>query len=244
MLESVAMADIGKKRKLNQDVVYATMDTVGNLPNLFIVADGMGGHSGGELASKWSVETVLDIVKNSKHTEAEAIFEQAVQAANKTIRQRASESDVLHGMGTTLVMASIDENAVQVANVGDSRLYLAEPKKKSIRQITVDHSLVEEMIVGGRISREDARYHPDKHIITRAIGAKEWLTADFFRVELKGRELILMCSDGLSNMLRDDEMAKILHGKKSIVQKANDLIKAANDKGGSDNIAVILVSIG
>ncbi|MDR2546680.1 MAG: Stp1/IreP family PP2C-type Ser/Thr phosphatase [Lachnospiraceae bacterium] len=243
MIEAIAITDIGKKRKSNQDFAYVTRDKIGNLPNLFVVADGIGGHSGGELASQWTIETIINEIKTTASTDVEEVFSQALNAANIKIRGKAREKAALHGMGTTVVTATVDGNLLQVANVGDSRLYLADTKHKKIRQITVDHSLVEEMISMGELARDEGRHHPEKHVITRAIGAKEKLQSDFFRIELETHELVLLCSDGLSDMLLDEEIGKILYTKKSIEVKAKDLIKTANDKGGFDNITVILIKV-
>jgi protein phosphatase len=243
MLESVAITDIGKKRKLNQDYIHATREKIGNLPNVFIVTDGMGGHNGGELAAKWTIEVMLQQIEASKATNPVKILDYAIQAANAEIRLKANENASLYGMGTTIVAATIDGNILQAANVGDSRLYIADQKIKTIRQISRDHSLVEEMVRQGGMTKETARSHPDKHIITRAIGAKDKLNVDFFYEELSPDEIVLICSDGLSDMLNDDEIGKILYRDKNVEQKANDLIKAANDNGGNDNIAVILIQL-
>lgn len=241
MLESVALTDIGIKRILNQDHIYSTREKIGNLPNVFIVADGMGGHNGGELASKWSVEIIADEISKNGIKDTRKILNQAIQTANKKIRSEARENPDLYGMGTTIVVATVIDKGLFVANAGDSRLYIADPSAKTLRQVTKDHSLVEEMVRMGGMEKEAAKYHPDRHIITRAIGAKERLQVDFFYEELKTGEIILMCSDGLSNMLGDDEIGIILYTDKTIEQKAKELIKAANENGGKDNIAVILV---
>ena len=243
MLESVAITDVGKKRSLNQDFVYATREKVGNLPNIFVVADGMGGHNGGELASQWSVQTMLDEINVSSGKNPKKVFEHAIQSANEVIRRKAYENPELYGMGTTIVAACVIGNQLHVANVGDSRLYLADAKKKTIRQVTKDHSLVEEMVRMGGMAKETAQNHPNKHIITRAIGARDRLQVDYFSEKLAIGDIVLMCSDGLSNMLEDSEISKILFSDKNIEQKANDLIKAANDNGGKDNITVILIKL-
>jgi protein phosphatase len=244
MLESVALTDIGKRRKFNQDCVHATREKIGNLPNIFIVADGMGGHNGGELASQWTIEVILSEIATIKAKTPEEILGQAIQAANDEIRRMANDNANLYGMGTTIVAATIDGENLQIANVGDSRLYVANPKRKTFRQVTRDHSLVEEMVRRGQMAKELARNHPDKHVITRAVGAKDKVEIDFFHEMLKMGELALLCSDGLSNMLEDEEISQILFGDGSIDKKARELIKAANDNGGKDNIAVVIVSRG
>lgn len=238
MLKTFSVTDIGKRRKLNQDCVYASEQAVGNLPNLFIVADGMGGHKAGEFASKCTVETICDLASRSFEKNPVLILKKAIETANESIRKKAAEDDSYEGMGTTVVAASCLGKYLQIANVGDSRLYVIGD---GIRQITRDHSLVEEMIRMGSLDRSAARNHPDKNIITRAIGANDNIEIDFFSVELKPREKVLMCSDGLTNMLEDEEISRIVQGSGSIEGRAKALISAANDRGGRDNISVILI---
>ncbi len=238
MLKTFSITHIGKKRKSNQDYVYTSEKPIGNLPNLFIVADGMGGHNAGDYASKYTVETIVDEVRNSFEVNPEKIISRAIARANREIIKLASENEDLYGMGTTVVVATCMGKYLRVANVGDSRLYIVG---EQIRQVTTDHSLVEEMIRMGGIDREAARNHPDKNIITRAIGAADTVKADFFQETIQPGEMILMCSDGLTNMLEDEEIRMILQGQRDIVEKAEALVKAANLNGGKDNIAVILI---
>jgi protein phosphatase len=241
---SYSQTDIGKKRKFNQDYVFAQASPVGKLPNLFLVADGMGGHNAGDYASKCSVETIIRCCEMTDQEDPGSILQQAFWIANQTIRQKAMEQIDLYGMGTTLVAATLDqdEKILTVANVGDSRLYVCANR---LTQITTDHSLVEEMIQRGGIDKNSARNHPDKNIITRAIGASNELDIDFFSVLLSSDDLVLLCSDGLTNMLEDEEIYQILRGKKQKTKElrllANDLILAANKNGGRDNIAVVLM---
>ncbi len=243
MLEAYSVTDIGRKRQLNQDYVFSSAKPMGNMPNLFIVADGMGGHNAGDYASKCTVETVVGEIRNSFEKNPTIIVKKAIETANSKIRELAAADENLFGMGTTLVVATVIGKYLQVANVGDSRLYLVG--KKGIRQVTRDHSLVEEMIRLGGLSREDARKHPDKNIITRAIGAKDEVEPEFFTEELEPGDIILMCSDGLSNMLEDKEIEKIVQNEElaEMKEKAEALINAANNNGGKDNIAVVLVKI-
>ena len=243
MLETYSATDIGRKRQLNQDYVFSSAKPLGNMPNLFIVADGMGGHNAGDYASKCTTETVVSEIQNSFEKNPTIIIKKAIKTANAKIRKEASEHENLFGMGTTLVTATIIGKYLQVSNIGDSRLYLLN--KDGLRQITEDHSLVEEMIRLGGLSREDARLHPDKNIITRAIGAKDEVEADFFTEELETGDIVLMCSDGLTNMLEDKEIEAILLNpeKEELIQKGDALIKSANENGGKDNIAVVLVRL-
>ena len=237
LLETYSATDIGRKRQLNQDYVFSSAKPLGNMPNLFIVADGMGGHNAGDYASKCTTETVVNEIQNSFEKNPTIIIKKAIKTANAKIRKEASENENLFGMGTTLVIATIIGKYLQVSNIGDSRLYLLN--KDGLRQVTEDHSLVEEMIRLGGLSREDARLHPDKNIITRAI------EADFFTEELEAGNIVLMCSDGLTNMLEDKEIEAILLNpeKEELIQKGDALIKAANENGGKDNIAVVLVRL-
>ena len=240
MLKSFSATDIGKKRKLNQDFVYVSEEPVGNLPNVFIVADGMGGHNAGDYASKCTVGTMVREIRGCFEKNPIRILGKAIRVANDQIRRRAREDKNLYGMGTTVVAATCLGHYLQVANVGDSRLYIMNDK---IRQITRDHSLVEEMIRIGGIDRAAARNHPDKNIITRAIGALDTVEIDFFYEELRPGDLVLMCTDGLTNMLEDNEIEGILKERIPIGEKAGKLVEAANNNGGKDNIAVILIDV-
>jgi len=239
MLKTFSITDIGKKRKLNQDYVFTSEIPVGHLPNLFLVADGMGGHNAGDYASRYTIETIVEEIGSSSNNSPVIVLEKAIQSANRLIRQRSFEDEDLSGMGTTVVAATIDDDRLCVANVGDSRLYVIN--NREIKQITRDHSLVEEMVRMGGLQREQARSHPDKNIITRAIGAQDEVEIDFFQMTLSKDDIILMCSDGLTNMIDDEEIRMILQGQRDIVEKAETLVNAANNNGGKDNIAVILV---
>lgn len=236
---SFSRTDIGQKRKMNQDVVYEKNTAIGNLPNLFIVADGMGGHAAGDYASKYTVETIERDVEESKETEIFQILGEAIDDANTFLRQKAAMDTDLQGMGTTVVAAVVKDKELYVANVGDSRLYIVN--KEEIRQITVDHSLVEEMIQNGGLDRISARTHPDKNIITRAIGAMDYVDIDFFSEEIQEGDVILMCSDGLSNMVEDEQIREIVCGEGTLSDRGNRLVDLANENGGRDNITVVLV---
>ena len=238
-MKTFSITDIGQKRSSNQDYVFSSEQPIGNLPNLFIVADGMGGHKAGDYASMHTVDRFVEVIRElgEEHGVQDAINE-AVTAANAYIYQRSRENSNLSGMGTTLVLASCIGNEAIVANIGDSRLYLVND---AMTQITRDHSLVEEMVTLGGIDREMARNHPDKNIITRAVGVKEKVAADFFEVDLTKGDKLLLCSDGLTNMLRDEEIYQIIQDNKELEQAAKALVDAANENGGRDNIAVVLV---
>lgn len=238
MIKTAYLTDKGRKRELNEDYVYASEKPVGNLPNLFIVADGMGGHKAGDYASDFTVKTMIEEIENSFEKNPSIIFQKAIGVANRKLREIASGDLAKKGMGTTVVAATCMGKYLQVANVGDSRLYVVND---TITQITTDHSYVEEMIRRGSLQRENARSNPNKNIITRAVGAKNDIQADIYVVELKPGDLLLMCSDGLSNMLEDEEMRMIIKRQRDIVEMAEELVKAANENGGKDNISVILI---
>lgn len=231
------MTDVGRKREINQDYVYISTGPIGNIPNLLVVADGMGGHKAGDFASKYTVEVLCEELKNSLEDGPEALIRKAVQTANHKLIEAASRDIKLEGMGTTLVVATIIEHTLYFANVGDSRLYVIG---KEIRQLSRDHSLVEEMVRLGGIKAEEARNHPDKNIITRAIGGKEDVEIDFFEYRLHKGDVILMCTDGLSNMVEDAELFRIVKSRRDVVDGVEQLINRANENGGRDNIGVVL----
>lgn len=232
-----AATDIGKHRMNNQDYVYATGDAIGPLPNLLIVADGMGGHKGGDFASRFVVEQICSIVKKSKQKQPVAILSNAIEKANKNLWIEAQGNPELWNMGTTLVVATVDNGKMYVANVGDSRLYLI---RNNINQVTKDHSLVEEMVQKGELSRNDAREHHKKNIITRAVGIEQGVDIDFFEEDISSVDKALLCSDGLTNMLKDDEILKIVSQDKDLEIICNELIDRANEEGGEDNISVVM----
>ncbi len=239
MLKTFSITNIGKKRKTNQDFVYTSEQQVGMLPNLFLVADGMGGHNAGDYASKMTVETIVEKISVSAETEPKRILEEAILAANARVRQEAKRLPELEGMGTTIVAAICEGSELFVANVGDSRLYVENSRE--IKQVTRDHSWVEEMVRRGGLPRAEARNNEHKNIITRAVGAEETVQIDYFKVSLEEGDVVLMCTDGLTNMLEDEEIRMILESSRDIVEKAEKLVWAANERGGSDNISVVLI---
>ena len=231
--------DVGQKRKMNQDYVFASADPVGNLPNLFVVADGMGGHNAGDYASSHAVGTVVDEIRQDADFNPIKVIRHAIESANTEIITQAQNDENLRGMGTTMVVATIVGHYAYVANVGDSRLYLVN---QQILQVTKDHSLVQEMVRMGEINAEQARNHPDKNIITRALGAERTVDIDFFDLKLEPGNVILMCSDGLSNMVEDSQIREIISDtEKNLEEKGKILISEANRNGGKDNIAIVLI---
>ena len=237
-MKAYAKTDIGAMRKTNQDYIFCSMKPVGSLPNLFIAADGMGGHKAGDLASRYTVEEFLNVVEASESENPISIIEEAVRKSNIALINKSKESIDYEGMGTTLVVATFIRNSLYIANVGDSRLYCIN---NDIQQITRDHSLVEEMINLGELDRKNARTHENKNIITRAVGVDSEVVADFFEVDYSKDDIILMCSDGLSNMIDDEDIKRIINESTDLEAACNMLIETANANGGRDNISVILI---
>lgn len=236
-MKTFSKTDIGMVREVNQDYVFATEAPIGNLPNLLVVADGMGGHRAGEYASRLAVEVLKEELAASTEDGPEAMMRNAITHANERVLEAARQDVKLSGMGTTLVAATVIERTLYFANVGDSRLYLLND---DIKQLSKDHSLVQEMVRLGGINQEEAKYHPDKNIITRAIGAKDEVEIDFFEYRLKKGDVILMCTDGLSNMVEDEEILHIVKCSRDVVEAVEQLIERAKDNGGNDNIGVIV----
>ena len=241
MPSSFSITDTGRHRDMNQDYVFTSDIPVGSLPNLYIVADGMGGHNAGDYASRFTVNSVAESVMEAKDKDPARILEQALVKANAALREAAQADRTLYGMGTTFVAATVRDSHLLAVNVGDSRLYVLHAPGK-IHQVTVDHSLVEEMVQAGRIDRETARHMPDKNIITRAVGAEDGIIVDCFRELLTEGDLLLLCSDGLTNMVEEDEIARIVFSFRSLEKAADRLVYAANMAGGTDNISAVLVN--
>ena len=236
-MKTFSKTDIGMVREVNQDYVFVTEAPIGNLPNLLVVADGMGGHRAGEYASRLAVEVLKQELAASTEESPEAMMKNAITRANERVLEAARQDAKLSGMGTTLVVATVIDRTLYFANVGDSRLYLLSD---DIKQLSKDHSLVQEMVRLGGINQEEAKSHPDKNIITRAIGAKDDVDIDFYEYRLKKGDIILMCTDGLSNMVEDNEMLHIVKCSRDVVEAVEQLIERAKEHGGSDNIGVIV----
>ena len=237
-MKTFSITDIGRHREMNQDYVFSSEKAIGGLPNLFLVADGMGGHNAGDFASRYTVDTMVSLIARLDLTEPHKIIEYAIKATNSSLLEKAEQNPEMKGMGTTLVALTILEDKILVANVGDSRLYIINSET---HQITRDHSLVQEMVRMGEMDEMTAKVHPDKNIITRAIGADSEITVDFFEETIVPGDEILMCSDGLTNMIEDEDIRHIILSQRDIAEKAEKLVKTANENGGRDNITVIVI---
>ena len=241
-MKSFSITDTGIARLVNQDYVYANEDGIGELPNLFIVADGVGGHNAGDYASRFCVETFTEIIERTEVSQPVGAISQGILLTNERLLKEADSNPELKGMGTTFVVATVINNNLYVANIGDSRLYLI--RNKNIRQITEDHSFVEEMVRNGEIERDKARFHPNKNIITRALGAGESVIPDYFEVELSPEDVVLMCSDGLSNMMDDMDILSVVNRYNEDIESAClELVNKANENGGKDNISVVMLKL-
>ena len=239
---SFSESNIGNVRRLNEDFVFASEKPVGPLENLFLVADGMGGHQGGDYASRYTVEHMISKLAGMETKSPIAAINDAILQINAELYEQGRMVEELQGMGTTLVAATISGSTLYVANVGDSRLYRISDH---LKQVTRDHSLGGGDDSGeGRMTRDSAIYWEKKNIITRAIGAYERVTADFFEVELNPGDRILLCSDGLSNMVEDRQIEQILlktENRRNLMAAGRELIAAGKANGGKDNLLVVLV---
>ena len=219
--------DIGLVRPTNQDNYY-----IDEQARWAVVADGMGGHNGGETASTVAVSKIKAAMdKNLSLTEA-------IADANKEVFKMSVENKTLMGMGTTVVLCKFEEDKAKIVHVGDSRAYLYSGGK--LEQITKDHSIVQQLIDCGTITSEQAKYHPQRNLITRAVGTERNVIADINTVKLKEDDLILICSDGLSSYVEEDKIAQILE-KTEEISVVDKLIEEANNTGGKDNVTVVII---
>lgn len=230
------MTDIGKLRRQNEDNVFINDKE----PYMVIVADGMGGHNAGEVASKMAIEVIQEkVLKTRKRKiDYEDKIRDAFVAANKKIYDYAEENSKLMGMGTTSVTALVHNGKLVVGNVGDSRAYII--REDEIRQISIDHSYVWQLVMKGEITEQQAKRHPKRNYITRAMGTEKDVLVDTFCEEWEGGT-VLLCSDGLSNLVDNYEMRNIVSESKSLQEAAEKLVELANSRGGNDNITVALM---
>ena len=234
--------DVGSVRSDNQDSVYS--DILAEECGLFIVADGMGGHLGGKTASSMAIDIISQTInKNFNVTlrsgEIKRLLIDSVNEANSVIYKKSLTDPELEGMGTTLVVMLISGNTMYTVSVGDSRAYVFNEGR--MYQITNDHSLVADLVSKGVMSNEEAKLHPQKNVIPRAVGSEEDVFSDYFETNLTSGNVVLACSDGLHNVLSDSEIAKVISDDEE--NPANKLISLANERGGNDNITVVAVKI-
>ncbi|HHW02932.1 MAG TPA: Stp1/IreP family PP2C-type Ser/Thr phosphatase [Thermoanaerobacterales bacterium] len=233
---------VGRVRANNEDAFYVPPKN-GNYPELFIVADGMGGHCGGEIASQMAIKEVSDYInarfsRDFNEDLVRAMIRNSIMEANKKILRAAMEHEEWAGMGTTLTMVLFFGEKIFIGHVGDSRAYII--RNSNITQLTRDHSLVWQLMEEGRLTMEETKTHPMKNIITRALGTDREIAPDFLEYDIKKNDIIVLCSDGLTNMLEDEEIKSIVCCQE-LDAAAEMLINKANLHGGIDNITVELI---
>lgn len=234
-----ARSNIGLSRESNQDIFYYSLEP--GLP-LFLVGDGMGGHLAGELASNLAKEEILRyFTKENKRPgserEAKDLVKKSIESANTKVYLKSLESSDYKGMGTTITLAYKFEDRLIIGQVGDSRAYLI--RKDKIKKITEDHSYVNQLIKMGSISESEARTHPKRNVITRAVGSSSILEVDIYSQKTKDEDIILLCTDGLTTMLRDNEILEVFKEFTDLDKSCDELINRANLQGGLDNITVL-----
>lgn len=237
-MNTFSVTDTGVLRTMNQDYCFSSDTPIGNLPNLYIVCDGMGGHKAGEYASRYTAQRIVAHASRSRSENPIRILRDAIQKANEILVIESREDTEKQGMGTTVVAATVVDRRMYVANVGDSRLYVIG---ETIEQITKDHSYVEEMVRMGKVDRADARTHQKKNVITRAVGVTDKVRADIFEVDLEDNQTVLLCTDGLSNMVTDERIMEIILSSVTTEDAARKLVDEANKNGGQDNITALVI---
>lgn len=238
---SFASSDIGKAREINQDY-YSIPKPEDNL-QLFILADGMGGYNGGEVASslattsaKSYIENNFDKIEKSKEAILELI-KNAIEYANMVVFEKSKQEPNLEGMGTTLDICFIYNNKVYIGHVGDSRVYRI--RGEIIRKLTKDHSYVQQLVEDGKITREEAEHHPKKNMLLKALGCTAYVEPDLRARNMENGDILLMCSDGLTNMVEEKEIYRVI--KENPETAAKVLVDLANEAGGYDNITAVII---
>ncbi len=235
---AAAVSDRGRKRSTNEDAFGYSSEQ-----GVYLVCDGMGGAAAGEVASSLAVDEVMRVLTNrAPGVPLSSLLEQAISDANQVIYSRAQANTKLNGMGTTLVALVAEERRIQVLNVGDSRCYRL--RGGNLEQITLDHSLVDEQVRLGRMSMAEAARSPMRNVITRALGTQSRVTPDIFDLEADPGDLFLLCSDGLTRELTDGSIEQILSRERTLEGLCGELVTAANQAGGGDNITCLLVRVG
>ncbi len=232
-MDSVGSSKVGLLRENNEDYIY-----VGK--NLFIVADGMGGYNGGEIASELAIEVAKEELQSGEYSED--LLRLAVTRANKVVFERSQEDPERARMGTTMVIAARSDDTVYWANVGDSRLYLFS-KENGLKQISKDHSYIQELIDANEISPEERKTHPKKNYITRAVGAESKVLVDTGSFAVVDGTILLLCSDGLSSLVDDEVIASVLKKEVANAEKIEELMTLVYDAGARDNVSIVLATM-
>lgn len=244
-VEACLCSDVGKKREKNEDSCILTApddpEALRERGLLFAVADGMGGASAGEYASRMALNMLSSAYYSGPRLPIPAALRSAIEAANGKVFEEAELNPAFHGMGTTVSAVVLHGDNAYIAQVGDSRVYLLR-ERAGIHQLTKDHSLVAEQVRNGLITEDEARRHQLRNLITRAVGIKEQVKVDLFTLKLKPNDTLLLCSDGLCNMVADDEIARTLTVGE-LLANTRSLIQQANDAGGTDNITAVALRV-
>ena len=241
MIKAYAKSDVGKVREMNQDYYYISnsLDEV----QLYILADGMGGYNGGEIASKIAVETAKNYIENNfKEIEKDRdsiiqLLGSSMEYANMVVYEKSQEKPELHGMGTTLEICLIYNNKVYIGHIGDSRIYRI--RKEFIRKLTQDHSYVQKLVKEGKITKEQAEVHPQKNMLMKALGCNAFVEPDVMVKGFLKDDILVMNSDGLTNLVDQETIYEM--ASKNIEQATKDLVQLAKDRGGYDNITVVII---
>lgn len=231
-------------RANNEDSFYVSNEPIGLMPNLYVIADGMGGHLAGEVASGKAIEFMIRYLESSPNGESDlsAIIAEGTILANKGVFALANQNPELLGMGTTFSAVTIDGLELICAHVGDSRVYVADGS--GINQLTNDHTYVGEMQRKGELTVEQARTHPRRNLLTRALGTDSWVDIDVFKRQLKPGDTVVLCSDGLFGCITDEKIWELVSDPLlDPAAKAGNLVNAANARGGMDNISVIVILV-
>lgn len=242
-MEFAARSDKGMIREKNEDSFNIVWGHHG-VPVTFIIADGMGGHNSGEVASKMAVDCISKSILEFSEIRIEekdipSFIKDIMERANKEILSVSKEQEENHGMGTTLITASVWGEKLFIGHIGDSRVYLV--RKGEIQRVTTDHSYIEELVKNGTLTREEAENHPQKNIITRALGCFEEVKIDTYICDIKEEDYFILCTDGLTNMLSENEIKDIVSNNKDTELACDTLVRRANENGGEDNITVIVI---
>lgn len=233
-MDIAAISDIGLMRKKNEDNYHINSEQ-----GVFVVCDGMGGHKGGEVASRIATDVIADYFQDSSVAEPVKMLNESIMLANKLIWQKGQEHPQWYEMGTTVTAALLETDKLTVANVGDSSLYII--RNNNVRKITRDHTLAEQMVADGLLAYEEMHSSTYNHVLTRALGVQEDVLIDNFIEELLPGDYILICSDGLSDMVDETEILNIVNSGNDVDQITRELLNYALVKGGYDNITVILL---
>ena len=235
-------SDVGQRRKVNEDTA-GYFESKNNIP-LMMVCDGIGGHNAGEVASSMALMTIGQAWKKMELDDIEEIYQwliHKIEEANNDILLRSTQYEDLYGMGTTLVVAIVIDNQLMIANVGDSRAYVL--RNFQLKQLTEDQSLVNALLKSGEITPEEAENHPNKNIVTQSLGVTSVVEIDFVRMTVKEDDTLLLCSDGLSDMLSLEEIRNVMNHYSDIEKQVEKAVEAANEAGGRDNITVAIAKI-